>query len=236
MSRLRVSDVFRRLSYGELSNIAMGMEGVGAIEASKQDRLIHYINEALLRLHSRFVLREEGLLVRLTAHVTNYHISSRYAESNTDRLPADPVYIMDTASPYRDDLIKITAVYDQSGMQIPLNDGEDRRSFFTPMPDCLQVPNPVEGYMIELGYQCRHPLIGPGQTDACIELTPALEGALTAYVAHMVYSFMNGADNAAKGQEHLARYEYICAEVERMDLVNSSISTTNTKFESRGFI
>ena len=47
---------------------------------------------------------------------------------------------------------------------------------------------------------------------------------------------MNTQESTAKSQEHLATYEAICAEAIDRDLVNTSISSTNTSFEKRGFV
>ena len=45
-----LSDLFRRLSYGELSNLSMGNSGSGTIAPEKRNQVTHYINNALLVL------------------------------------------------------------------------------------------------------------------------------------------------------------------------------------------
>jgi hypothetical protein len=74
--------------------------------------------------------------------------------------------------------------------------------------------------------------------DECqeIDLPFTLEGALTAYIAYMVFSHMNGQDNSAKAQEHLSMYDMICGEVTDQDLVSQNGNTTLTKFDKRGFV
>lgn len=233
---MNIAELFRRLSYGEFSNLAIGVKGTGTIEADKQDRVIYYANEALTRLFTRFPLREEAMIIELKDWVTNYHFSKRYAESNPDPIPGDPIYIMDEASPYQDNLIKVQAVYHQTMGKMPLNDASSDLSLYTPAPQTLLVPHPKTGVQLEVVYQCKHPKLVYGDLEQCIDLTPTLHGALTAWIAHMVYGNMNGAENRTISEDHLAKYEYICREVESQDMVNATISTTNTKFHERGFV
>lgn len=234
---MNVQELFRRLSYGELSNLSIGAEGAGEIIPSQHNKLIYYTNQALLRLYSRFVLREEDLLLRCLDWVTSYHFLKKFAVNSPVHDPEIPPYILDQpGAPFQQDVIKVLTVYDGRGCELPLNDVENCRSLFTPQPNVLQVPNPITDYVLTVIYQARHPKLPDNNLDSCIHLPDVLEEALTAYIAFMVYSNMNGAENAAKAAEHMARYEAICLEVISRDLVSSSSSTTNTKFEKRGFI
>lgn len=240
---MKLTELYQRLSYGELSNLAVGGEGSGAVTEAMKPRLINYANEGLLRLHSKFMLRENVVFVRQVPNLTYYYLMLRYAVSRS-ALPADPecpapphFYIVDTeAEPFQEDVIKVLSVFNQEGIELPLNDSEDPRSIFTPQPNLLQVPAPVAEQMLAVSYQARHPII-VGETECQeIDLPFSLEGALTAYIAYKVFSHMNGQDNAAKASEHLSMYDMICGEVTDQDLVSQSSSTTNTKFEQRGFV
>ena len=51
-----LSDYFTELSYGELSNTAMAVDGTGTIEEVHQPKVVRYLNEGLRRLHGRFPL------------------------------------------------------------------------------------------------------------------------------------------------------------------------------------
>jgi len=46
---------------------------------------------------------------------------------------------------------------------------------------------------------------------------------------------MNTGESTAKGQEYMLMYENHCLEVVEKDLVSSSYSNTNSKFDKRGF-
>jgi hypothetical protein len=55
-------------------------------------------------------------------------------------------------------------------------------------------------------------------------------------VACKIYGDMNGQENMVKSQEQMSVFEGICAEAIDRDLVNTSSSSTNTKFHQRGWV
>ncbi|ESX17882.1 hypothetical protein X766_15920 [Mesorhizobium sp. LSJC255A00] len=237
---MKIVDLFRQLSFGELSNLAISNSGSGAIVEEKQPQLIHYANDALLALYSRFLLSEKDLVIEMANQITNYHLIRKYTE--TSGSDVDWPYIKDLPDePYEEDLIKILEVWDASGCQLPLNDKEDPRSLFTPYPNILQVPAPVGGLELAVVYQASHrklddrlnatsPLL-----DQNIELPIYLENPLRLFVAYKVFSHMNGQENIVKSQEYLGAYEAACLDIEQRDLVNQTFSTSHHKLEDRGF-
>lgn len=234
-----VLDLFRLLSHGELSNLAMGNEGSGSIRAESQPRLVTYIDEALLRLYSRFPLKERELLLELHAHLPSYRLLPRFARTYipSDDIDNEPIrYIRDTEqNPFTGDLIKVLMVGDTAGVELPLNDDQHYNSLFTPNPTTLQVPRPKNGMVLSIVYQARHQQI-QGNLATPIEIPDVFLGALTAYVAYKVFSHMNTQESTAKAQEHLAMYEKICADATEYDLTNSAGPRTNTRFSTRGWI
>jgi len=234
---MNVQELFRRLSFADLSGLHLGSEGIGTINEEDNDRMIYYANEALLRLHSRFVLRENDVLIQQLIHVTNYHFLKRFARTNEDPCPGQEIYILDKdCDPFEEDVIKITGVFTQNGDALPLNDDNHPRSLFTPQPNILQVPLPEADRVLAVTYQARHPLLSYGDLQQKIEIPANLEGALTNYIGHLVYGDRNGQENSKKASEKLARFEAICAENVINDLTNSSKSTSNIKFNQRGFV
>ena len=242
---LTVEKLFRDLSYGELSNLYVGADGMGVIEENQYPKLIQYANEGLRRLHGKFILREDDVLVEQLAHITNYHLRTKYSESAGADVPYR--YIKDLpGEPFKDDVVKVIAVYRGDGYRYPLNDVGRADSLFTPSPTILQVPQPLQGMAMSVHYQAYHIPLADGQDgrgistrevlDQWIELTPILHGALQSYIAAKVYSHMGGQENMMKGTEHMANYEAICGEVMMNDLVTQTATTTNDKLEERGFV
>lgn len=235
---LPINELFESLSYGELSNLHLGNNGGGGIEESKQPTIIHYANEALIKIHSRFCLLEKSLNLETVGHITNYHLIKRFAESSKAEKREKYHYIKDLlCEPFEEDVIRILTVHTQHGQRLPLNDVGNVRSVFTPQPTVLQVPSPIDGMSLAVGYQAKHPRLLVGEDyDQVIEIPEVLHVALTAYIAYNVYTTINTADATGKAQEHLNKYESTCQEVEEKDLVSTSSSQTNTRFEQNGFI
>lgn len=233
---MTVEELFRQLSFGELSNLSIGSEGAGSIATTHHNRLIHYANQSLYRLYSRFVLKEKDLALTPIEGRTLYPIKLRYAQSNPAPIAGDPVFILDAANPFQGDLIKILAVYAEGPVEFYLNDIDVEESLFTPQPDVLQIPRPKLGQVLAVVYQAKHPKLPEDDLTSEIELPEVLHGALLAHIAHQVFSNMNGQENAAKSADHLARYEMVCTEVLERDLVASSVTSSTSKLHDRGFI
>lgn len=236
---MKVSELFSTLSQGVLSNLSIGGDGSGVIPTAKHAKLIGYTNLALLRLHSRFLLKENDLLLRQSEHIRTYRLSSEFAQTTPDPVvPVFPVitkYILDTPlKPFTDDVVKVLTAVGYGGLDVPLNDPENPYSLFTPAPNTLQVPFPIEDTLIGVGYQASHAILESLTDD--IVLPATLNEALISYIAHLTYSHMNGAEHAAKANEHLTKYEMVCGELEEMDLISLSHSQTNTRFHKGGWI
>jgi hypothetical protein len=231
---MKLEKILEKLSRSELSNLAIGLEGSGEIEERNKLKIIGYINDALLQIHSRFILRERSVIIELMDHVTNYHLLPSYAKSSNDSKPTYR-YIRDSeCEPFIGDVLKILSVWNSNGMQMVLNDSENPFSLFTPQPDTLQVPQPKQGMALAISYQANHPEV-TDDPDMEVDVPVFLISPLTNYVAHLVFEHMNGQEHLAKSQNHLAIYERLCEQIEEKDLVNSSVSTTLTKFQIRGF-
>jgi hypothetical protein len=192
--------------------------------------------KGLLRLYSRFILKEKDVLIEQVEAVTYYHLKKCFSESAWDSTEQPYPYIKDLFSePFEEDVIKILEVYDSLGRKLVINDEEDRNSVFTPQPTVLQVPRPVPGVCLSLKCQTKHPPLSIERLEQELELPESLYGALTAFIAWKIYANINTQEAQGVAQNHQANYERICAEVVEGDLVNSSISTTNIKFNRRGW-
>lgn len=234
-----LTQLFRELSYGELSNLSLANDGNGTIREADQPRLIQFANEALLRLYSRFVLKENDVLVELVDYITNYHLLGKFAESQAATSPQDTLYIKDLMrETFTEDVIKILTVVDSFGVTLPLNDPENIHSVFTPQGNVLQVPNPIGGTALAVVYQAKHaPLLNvpPLVLTQEIVLPEVLWGAFRAYIAGLVYKGINTQEAQAISQGHFAYYESVCLDVVDKDLVSTSLSSTNARFNKNGW-
>lgn len=235
---MNLNGLFHALALGELSNLAMS-EG-GTIIPEKRPQVVTYTNEGLLALYSKFVLSEKGMLIEMREAVTNYHLLKRYAlsqydENNPPSRYHSPYIVDNVAEPFQEDVIKVLSVYNSFGMKIPLNDLENCLSVFTPQSTVLQVPYPIAGQALSLEYQAKHATLNHCNCEDEILLPEVLHAALRAYISSKVFMHMNTQENTAKGQEHMMVYEGACVDVVEKDLVSTSSSTTNTRFNKRGW-
>lgn len=233
-----VSELFARLSLGELSNLAISGNGSGTIITAGQPKIINYTNEALLKLYSRFVLKENDCFIVLNDYTTFYHLLPQFSVSYSGPpIPGNTLqYILDSpGEQFQDEVIKILTVYNNLGHKLALNDDTDPWSVFTPQAKVLQITDPADWKMLNVRYQQRHPVL-TGDLTQNIQLPDIIWGALTAYIAYKVFSHMNTAESTLKSQEFLTTYEKSCIEIVEGDLVSTSISQTNTRFHKGGWI
>lgn len=232
-----LEDLYRRLSYGELSNLALSNDGNGMIAEEAQPRIVIYANEALMRLHTKFVLKNNVVLITTMSHITTYPLRKRFAYSQRNTSTEPFYFIQDLDNdPFEEDVIKILDVYDMQGNHIPLNDPELYNSVFTPQATTLQVPASYETAELSLMYQAKHAHLHWQEPHALIDIPDVLIEALTAYIAYKVFSHMNTMEASSKAQEHLSVFNGICGEVVDNDLVSTSILQTNNRFAKRGWI
>lgn len=227
-----IAEMFRRLSYGELSDLALSNNGSGEITEGKQPQIITYANEALRALYARFVLSEKVLALQIQSGKTRYRLSAEEALSNNE-----DGFILDTeAEPFEDDLIKVLRVTDSAGCDRPLNDPDNLYSAYTPEPTLLEVPLNCPRQVLYLTYQAMPRDLLIEEVGQEVSVPRLLEGAVTAYIAYCVYRDMGTETSFVKSQEHLGRYETICGQNQDADLLSTSSVGSATKFEQKGFV
>lgn len=220
------------LSFKELSNLAAGDSGYGAIRPEKVPLVVNCINEALMRLHNRFILKTNNLIIETKEYITEYKLSSEHAVST----PYDAEkYIIDMEKPFRDDLIKILEVYNVQGERIPLNNASNPLSLYTPRPDTLQIPYPTSNSVYSVSYQAKHSPLSPQYLNQPIEIPDNLKGALSSYVAFLIYSSMNGNEATTAAQKFLQQYTFIINDIIETDTANTSISQDSSRFNQNGW-
>lgn len=240
-----LNELFRRLAVGELSNLSMANSVTGEIEPDDHAKLVLHANDGLKKLHTRFPLKEGNLILIQEGFRTRYSLSSKFAMSNYAANAGHSFYIQDTdKEPFKDDIIKVTAVFNRHGREMPLNKGSqlslmnlrgELNAVFTPSPTVLQIPHPENGAPIGVQYQAGHPLLSADDLTQEIDIPEFLTEALTAYVASKVFKNMNTQENTIKGQEHLSTFEAICVEAVEQDLISTGTSTSNVRFFENGW-
>ena len=150
-------------------------DGAPIIYPSKKDYILEFINEGITRLHSRFPLKTQSLFLEMREGRTEYPLLARYSFMGFDPDLAQYPYIMDSVShPFKEDVIKILAVYDSEGCQRKLNDRFDTHGLFTPRPDTLQCIRPRHCEVLSVSYQARHPILVSGEDEQEVDVPDTL--------------------------------------------------------------
>ena len=229
-----LNELYNMLAYGELSNHHMASAGDGTLLEAKRPQIVHFANEALTRLYTKFVLKEKSCIVELQEGNTLYRLLPEYSTIGFDNSLADAPYIRDTVNdPFLDDVLKVLAVYTNYGGQRPLNDLNNCWSVNTPTFKTLQVNMVRANEILAVTYQAKHVILDG--TNQEIELPSSLHGALTAFIAYKVYFNMNTPESQTVSQGHLAMFNSICADTTEADALNLSISGVNTRFNLGGW-
>lgn len=239
---MKLIEYLQKLANEELSNLAVSDSPCG-IRTNKIPMVVGYINEALLRLHTRFILKTHSVELVCSENRTRYHISSRHSwlkatpEDFFQGYMSDKYIQENPENAYTDDLIKIIEVYDSDGFVVPVNNHSEPMSVFTPQYDILEVPYPEDGLAFSVVYQAKHETLDYNRDPMQeINLPESLIGALGAYIGYLSYSNINTQEAIASAQMHLQKYEQILQGIVDNDIVSSSYSQSNSKFDVRGWL
>ena len=109
---MQLGDLFANLSYGSLSNLAIGGEGSGVIPAQHEPRLVSLTNQALKLLSGKFLMCEKEVIIRAIEGRAIYPLEYEFAESNT--AATGDKFIVDTVEqPFMEDVVTVLEIYDE---------------------------------------------------------------------------------------------------------------------------
>lgn len=232
---MTLQDYITRLSYGLLSSTSYVDSVTGSIETTKLPRVIHAINEALLKVHSKFVLHSGSVIVEMQEGRTQYPLQVGYSYQNHNPALITYPYIMDLGNnAFTGRVLKVLQVFDNNGCERSLNNSDDPWSLFTPRPDVLENPRPKKYEAFSLSYQQNHPEVEE-LTDV-INVPDIVIGAMDSYVNYLLFGTIGTQEAKAASTEQLLIYERMCEEIDQYDLVNSSQSSWGKKFRQNGWV
>lgn len=241
---MKTLEYIKQLTRGAMRNTALSVLRTGATNHSEEfEQVCSMIDEGLMRLYSRFIIKEKHVFIEMQVGVTFYHLKKLYAVTQAQPVPA-PVprpYIMDLPNePFLEDVIKVLNVFDSLGVQLPLNDQSRPDGLFTPQADVIQNMYPRDLEVLGVAYQASPISVlvsnaGGWREDTEFYLPDCLVPALSSYVSYMYHQGVGTAESMATAVAQFQMYDGICKEVERMDLVNQSMSCTNVRFSQNGW-
>lgn len=201
-----LSDILNELTYGELSQLNLGIQKNGETPEDKLLPLISHINRGLSALYTRFFLKEGRFNFALVAGAYGYDLQ-------------------------REDLLKIEQVFTEEGAELPVNDGTKLWACFTPTMQQLRVAKEIVDKDInlpteyitnglEVVYRANHPRVTDGTLpeSTVIELPYSHLNALLYFVASRAYTPMGLVNQYHQGDSWAARYEAECLRLEAASL------------------
>lgn len=197
---MKLSEIFKQLSLGELSQLAIGNDGIGEIKEEDYEKVIAHINLGLTALYTRFNLKEGEEVIPLVEGTYVYTLTSQ-------------------------DSLKVERVYDAAGKEWALNDEGNSNACRALSPTVLRIPPELlkTSEFVRVGYRANHPLIvtdygyiDPTTTE--VELPFPYLQALLYFVASRCHNPVGMANEFHAGNSYSAKYEAECIRLELENL------------------
>lgn len=223
---MKLAEVFSHLAYGELSQLALGNNTEGEIDEKVYPIILSHLNLGLGAIYKRFNLKEGRLTFPLSS--------------------AGNVYKLGVA-----DLNKIEKVLTSKEEELPLNDGSNEYSCFTPSMNTIRIPQRIidgdadvpEKYQtseIIVVYRANHPKIelvlgdiNPFTTE--LELPYTHLEALLYFIASRVNNPIGMTNEFHAGNSWAAKYENECQRLEASGY-QVDPQTEESLFTRRGWV
>tara|TARA_R110000851_G_scaffold71867_3_gene159655 strand:+ start:252 stop:1013 length:762 start_codon:yes stop_codon:yes gene_type:complete len=223
---MKLQDIYNQLAYGELRQVVLGTGPIGSADGMPDTKehyakILPFVKLGITELHKRFNLRERSLTLEIQPGQVSYVLSTAFAASNTTGTEAVK-YILDSADPFQDDLMKIERIYGTYNTvryEIPLNRLDDTSAIRTNSYNMLLIPSStteapwlLETTELEVVYRADHPVIGdilanalPGRTD--IYLPNMYLEPLIWYIASRATNPAGLSGEFHEGNNYTAKYE-----------------------------
>ena len=235
---MKLGELFSQLSYNELSSLSIGGEGSGTVNPAAHGRLISLTNDALKDIFTRLPLYERECIVKTLDWKNLYYLRPEHAM--LDSTPNVLKYIIDTpVNKFTGDLVKILAVRNEIGEELPMNDADQWASVFTPQYDCVQFNHPGFSQIFDVTYQALHPKLATSGEDLLNQdllIPTSVENLLRVKVAYCIFAGMSGQEQSIKAQALEMQYERLYNQIDERNLLGGSALGTNVKLERRGFV
>lgn len=236
---MNIKSFFKYLSYGNLSQYAVGTGDAGEVAEKDYPKLITAINLGLTALHTQLPIKREQVIIETVEAQKTYILDSKYARSNTESIiPEDKRYILDTGAEFTNNVLMIENVIKETGVSYPLNVYGDNTSVFTPLFNRVQFSKP-ENTLVAVIYRANHKLFPVSKTidlneeieipDYCLEL-------LLLYVTAHVLGSGGNAEAIQEGLMLNQRFEANVARATTSGLMPSEIYHKDMSLESLGWV
>ncbi len=220
---MKLSLVIRQARSGELASVS--------IKNTTDEKIVDYLNLALIALYNRFQLATEEAIITLRPDIPK----TVYTFDSTD---AD---VKVAGQPMVDDsFMAVVAAWDEDGVQISINDNSDPRSIFTVGYNQVQVPLLGDMAHVSVIYRTNPPLVeyvddGNGNAvDTNIKLPMQLLEAALHYIGYRAHGAIDGSIQA-ETSTHYTRFVAACNLAAELGVLTAD-DVVNKSFHSKGFL
>jgi len=239
---MKLSGIFKRLVSGEFHRHSLGEDLVdGSINPDHYSLVLPMINMGIDTLHTRFILREEEVIVRLQEWITTYTLHTDHAMyNNSDTTGLKPRYLHDSSLyPFQNTIIKILTIHNEMGQERFINDSNQQYAIHLNNHNTFQHPYPDKENAVSVVYQSTLPDIeltntfDPDKIEVDMGI-PYIE-ALCYFVATRVHIGMNDQETMAEMNAFTAKYERSIALLQKDVITRSSVFLSD-QFEMQGWV
>ena len=214
---MKLSFILAQARNGELA-------GLSTVDKT-DEKVVSYINLALIALYNRFQLATEEAIITLRPDIPK----NVYTLNSTD---AD---VRVAGQPMTDDeFMSIIAAYEDNGAEIPVNDDANPYSIFTVSYNQVQVPLLVDNGYISIVYRKNPKLVTStvGTTD--VPLPMQFLEPLLHYVGYRAHGAVDGNVNA-ENNTHYTRYITSCNILESAGVLTAD-DTISAPIRTKGYV
>ena len=214
---MKLSFILEQARSGELA-------GLSTVDKT-DEKVVSYINLALIALYNRFQLATEEAIITLRPDIPK----NVYTLNSTD---AD---VRVAGQPMTDDeFMSIIAAYEDNGAEIPVNDDANPYSIFTVSYNQVQVPLLVDNGYISIVYRKNPKLVTStvGTTD--VPLPMQFLEPLLHYVGYRAHGAVDGNVNA-ENNTHYTRYITSCNTLESTGVLTAD-DTISAPIRTKGYV
>lgn len=211
---MSLMELFRQLSYGELHDLDLGLDGIGNIQMDRRNQVVHMANEGLRKMHQRFELicSTQDLVVPAGS---------------------EPLVV-----PFNVMATQVISLLTKNGESLTYRTHPVPGEIFTHNRKLSFPTNSCE-YEVQITWQRRHPTLRPIIVDADLQqpiyLSVEMWAILRAYIAGEIYGNMNTADASSSAVKYRSRFESLCAEMVVTGGTPQGM-LEDQKFDRRGFV
>lgn len=218
---MTLQDIFDQLTYGELSQLAIGGGEAGEISQANYPKVLAHVSLGLTALYKRFRLKEGRVVMRLKPGRTTYNLNTK-----------EDVYFLNDnfGEEFADDILKIEQVFTADTIELALNDWANDLSCHTTSATVLRLPMDLTGHSgdvpdglrtdtLTVVYRANHPAIkitsnswDPARVQ--LHLPPTHLEALLMFVASRVNNPIGMTNEFHAGNSYYAKYLAACQDLE----------------------